>query len=313
MSPSYIGIDVSKATLQVAVHPSNEQLSIDNTEQGHQQLLQRLAQLSVELIVVEATGIYHKQIAAVLAANDLPVVVVNPRQTRDFARSTGTLAKSDTVDAAMLALFAARIQPELRRLPTEQQEQLRAYVERRRQMLLMITTERNRLEASPRSLHRQINDHIRYLENRLKKHDNNLESMLKDSEIWRVNDDLLQSVKGVGPVLSCTLLALLPELGQLSHKQIAALVGIAPITRQSGPWHGHATIAGGRATVRAALYMATLSAMRYNPRIREFYQRLRQAGKPAKVAIVASMRKLLTILNAIIRDQAPWNPQLAAC
>ncbi|HEX4573993.1 MAG TPA: IS110 family transposase, partial [Gemmatimonadales bacterium] len=235
-----------------------------------------------------------------------PVVVANPRQVRDFARATGQLAKTDTIDAAILALFAERVRPTPRALPSATAQLLDALLTRRRQLLEMLTAEKNRLGFAPRPLHRGIQQHIRWLERQLDDVTKDLAALIEQSPAWRAKDDLLQSVPGVGPITSCTLVAELPELGSLTHKQIAALVGVAPLARDSGKWRGKRFIWGGRGSVRTALYLAALCGRRWNPTLRPFYERLIAAGKPKKVALVACARKLLTILNAMVRDNARW-------
>ena len=245
---------------------------------------------------------------AALATAGLPVVVANPRQVRDFAKATGRLAKTDAIDAQILALFAERVRPELRALPDEAVEVLDALLTRRRQLVEMLVAERNRLLVARPTVRHDLQQHIRFLERRLREADDDLHTAVKASPVWRVRDDLLQSVPGVGRVASLTLVAELPELGRLSRKAIAALVGVAPLARDSGTLRGKRLVYGGRAPVRAVLYMAALVAARRNPVIRAFYQRLRTAGKPAKVALTACMRKLLVILNAIARSGTPWQP-----
>ena len=240
------------------------------------------------------------------------MAVVNPRQVRAFARATGRLAKTDRIDAGVLAQFAQAIRPALRPLKDEATQELEALVTRRRQLVAMLSTEKNRLHGVSKALRRDLKAHIQWLERRIRDTDNRLKLRVKDSEVWRVNDDLLRSVPGVGPVSAFTLMASLPELGSLSRRQIAALVGVAPFNRDSGTLRGTRTVWGGRAQVRAVLYMAAVSAMRCNPVIRAFYRRLTNAGKPNKVALTACMRKLLIILNAIVRTQTPWQPDLYA-
>jgi transposase len=271
---SFIGIDVAKAQLEFACRPSDETGAVPNDEAGVRALVARGQTLTPTLIVCEATGGYEAALVAALATADLPVVVANPRQVRDFAKATGQLAKTDALDAQVLALFA----------------------------------ERNRLLVAAPAVRRDLQQHIRFLERRLREADADLHTAVKTSPAWRVKDDLLQSVPGVGRVVSLTLLAELPELGRLSHKQIAALVGVAPLARDSGTLRGKRLVYGGRAPVRAVLYMAALVASRRNPVIRACYERLRAAGKPAKVALTACMRKLLTILNAMARSGTPWRP-----
>ena len=276
-----------------------------------QDLVRRLKELRPKLIVLEATGGLERRAVAALAGARLPVVAVNPRQVRDFARATGQLAKTDSIDAAVLALFAERIRPELRPLKDADALELEALVVRRRQVVDMITAEKNRLSAAPPSkrVRTAIGRTIEWLQKQLEDSDRDLDSAVKKSPVWREKDKLLRSVKGVGRVLSRVLLSMLPELGTLPHKQIAALVGVAPLNRDSGKHRGRRIIWGGRAQVRQVLYMATMAAARFNPVIRAFHSRLIAAGKLPKVALVACMRKLLTILNAILASKTPWAPE----
>ena len=303
----FVGIDVSKARLDVAVGPAGELLSVDNDAHGIAELAGRLQTLGPELIVLEASGGLETVLVGELAAAGLPLAVVNPRQVRDFARATGQLAKTDALDARALALFAERIKPPVRELPDEQTRQLRALVTRRRELVEMLTAERNRLGSVPAVLHREIRAHIRWLEARLKERNRDLDQMLRGSPLWREREHLLSSVPGVGPVLCATLIAGLPELGRLNRHEIAALAGVAPLNRDSGQLRGRRMVWGGRAQVRATLYMATLSGVRFNPALRSLYCRLRAAGKPAKVALVAAMRKLITILNALLKHRTHWS------
>jgi transposase len=302
----FAGIDVSKARLDVALS-SGEQWSESNEDSGIRALGRRLRELAPELIVLEATGGFESAAAAAIAQAALPVVIVNPRQVRDFARATGQLAKTDRIDARVLALFAERVRPTPKALPGEAAQELDALLTRRRQILEMITAEKNRFSSAALALRKGIREHIRYLERQLKGIDLETEERIRTSPIWRAKEDLLRSVPGVGPVLSRTLIAELPELGQLTEKQICALVGVAPLARDSGIMRGRRMVWGGRAPVRAVLYMAALVASRRNPVVRAFYLRLRTAGKPPKVAITACMRKLLVILNAMVRSNTPWN------
>jgi len=304
----FVGIDVAKATLDVAARPSGEHWSAPNDEAGIRALVARLQPLAPALIVLEATGGFETATVAAVAAAGLAVVVANPRQVRDFARATGQLAKTDALDAQVLALFAERVRPEPRPLPDAAVQALDAFLTRRRQLLEMLTAEKNRLGFAAAPVRRDITQHIRWLERRLRDVDGDLEQAIHASPVWRAKEDLLRSVPGVGPVVSRTLLGELPELGTLTHKQIAALVGVAPRACDSGTLRGKRMVWGGRAPVRAVLYMGALVATRHNPAIRAFYARLRAAGKPAKVALVACMRKLLTILNAILRTGTPWRP-----
>ena len=306
----YVGVDVSKAHLDVARHDDEEVWRVSNDEEGIDELVSRLVELCPELVVLEATGGFEVPAAAALAAQAMPVVVANPRQARDFAKSAGRLAKTDTIDARGLALFAERVRPQVRELPSDEARALGALVSRRRQIIDMITAEKNRLGFAMKPVQKGIAKHIRWLERQLADVDSDLDSMIRDSPVWAAKRDLLQTVPGVGPNLSRTLIAELPELGMLSHRQIAALVGVAPFARDSGVFRGKRMIWGGRATVRTALFLSAWSAARWNPVIRIFHERLRAKGKPPKVAQVASMRKLLTILNAMVRDGRPWDPSI---
>ncbi|HTO11063.1 MAG TPA: IS110 family transposase [Candidatus Binatia bacterium] len=309
----FIGIDVSKATLDVAVRPEGGAWSAGNDDAGIAALVARLRPLGPALIVLEATGGFETAVAVALVAAGLDVVIANPRQVRDFAKATGQLAKTDGLDAHVLALFAERVRPEPRPLPDEAARGLDALLTRRRQLLEMRTAEQNRLGfATAAAVRRDIAQHIRWLERRLRDVDGDLEQVIRLSPVWRAKEDLLRSVPGVGPVVSRTLLGELPELGTLTHRQIAALVGVAPRARDSGTLRGKRIVWGGRASVRAALYMAALVASRYNPVIRTFHARLRAAGKAPKVALVACMRKLLTILNAMVRSNSHWRMPLGA-
>lgn len=312
--PCCIGIDVAKATLDVASEPApalGAQPTVTNDDAGHAALIATLTPLMPTLIVLEATGGYERPVTVALAAAGLPVVVVNPRQVRDFAKATGQLAKTDRLDAAVLARFAAQVQPACRPVPDATTQALRDLLARRRQLVTMLTQERNRLPQARGVIRRDLQQHIRWLERRVHSSDDDVRQAIEASPAWRVRDQLLQSVPGVGPVTAQTLLATLPELGTLSRKQIAALVGVAPWNRDSGQWRGRRQIWGGRAPVRAALYMATFAGVRHNVVLRTFYQRLRAAGKPAKVALVATMHKLLTILNAMLAHQTAWSPAAA--
>jgi len=306
----FIGIDVAKSELVVATQPGSEPWAVPNDESGVRALVARIASLRPTLIVVEATGGFETLCVAALGAAGLPIVIVNPRQVRDFAKATGQLAKTDRIDAQVIALFADRVRPEVRALPDEAARNLEAVITRRRQLIEMLIAERNRLGLATGSHQRPVKQslkkHIAYLERELKMTDTDLAQLVRESPAWRDKDDLLQSVPGIGPVVSHTLLAELPELGQLDRRAIAKLVGIAPMSRDSGVWRGRRTIQGGRATVRTALYMAALVATRRNATIRTFYQRLIANGKPKKLALIACARKLLTILNQLIRTATPW-------
>jgi transposase len=309
MERIFVGIDVAKQHLDIHVRPTDERFRLLRDEAGLGNLVERLRPLGPVLVVLEATGGYEVPVAAALGSAGLPVAVVNPRQIRDFARATGQLAKTDTLDALIIALFAEAVQPEARPLPTAQAQALGELVARRRQLTDMLGAESNRQQQAhdPR-LQRRIATHIRWLTKALAELEADLDDTIRSSPLWRAQDNLLQSVPGVGGVTAFTLIADLPELGHLDRRKIAALVGIAPLNRDSGAWRGRRMIAGGRPTVRCVLYMAALTAIRFNPVIAHFYQRLTAAGRPKKVALIAAMRKLLTMLNAILRDQRPWQP-----
>lgn len=301
----FVGIDVSKAQLDMALRPEGR-FSASNDEAGFAQILERLKGVSPTLVVLEATGGLEIPITGILAAAGVPVVVVNPRQVRDFAKATGRLAKTDALDAQTLAHFAEVLRPTRRPLPDEQTQALAALLARRRQLVEMLTAEKNRLSSAHTPVRTSLRTHIAWLERELRHTDRDLAHAIRESPVWREKDDLLQSVPGIGPVGTSTLLANLPELGTLTGKQIAALVGVAPLNRDSGTWRGKRTVWGGRAQVRAMLYMSALVATRFNPVIRAFYHRLCAAGKAKKVALTACMRKLLTILNAMMKHRTRW-------
>ncbi|WP_455379026.1 IS110 family RNA-guided transposase [Petrachloros mirabilis] len=303
-TPVFVGIDVSKAQWDVAVRPDGR-FTYTNNAQGLAQLLEKVRAVTPTLIVLEATGGMELPLTSALVLAGLPVVVVNPRQVRDFAKATGQLAKTG---AQVLARFAEAIRPQPRPLPDEQTHALAALVTRRQQLLEMLTAEKNRLTGARASVRKNLRAHIAWLERALRQADTDLADAIRQSPVWREKDELLRSVLGIGPVLTTTLLAYLPELGTLTHKQIAALVGVAPLNRDSGTLRGRRTVWGGRAHVRTTLYMAAIVAAPFNPVIRAFYQHLRTAGKAKKVALVACMRKLLTIVNAMLKHQTPWNP-----
>ncbi len=304
----FVGIDVSKDQLDVAVRPSGEAWQVSNDSRGISDLVVRLRELAPHLVVLEATGGMELAVAGELAAANLPVVVANPRHVRDFARASGKLAKTDSLDAQVLAHFAEALQPEPRALPDAGTQELGALVARRRQLVEMITAEKNRIRTATRRIRPKVQQHIRWLEENLEDLDQDLGDFIRSSPMWKDKEQLLRSTPGVGPVLSMTLLSDMPDLGNLNRGEIAALVGVAPFNRDSGTLRGKRTVWGGRSQVRAALYMAALVASRYNPILREFYQRLCAAGKPKKVALTACMRKLLTILNVMVRDHRHWNP-----
>jgi transposase len=300
------GVDVSKDRLDVCILPEVEAFAVANDPEGIDSLLGRLQAARAELAVLEATAGYERPLAAAIAAAGIAVAVVNPRQARDFAKATGRLAKTDRIDAEILARFAAAVEPLPSVIPDEEARALQYILARRRQLLSMLVAEKNRLLMAPESVAKRIRAHVRWLEKELSRTDRDLDEAIRESEAWRRNEALLRSVPGVGPVLARTLLAELPELGTLSHKRLSALVGVAPFNRDSGMLRGKRAVWGGRAHVRAALYMGALVAVRHNPVLEEFYGRLLSAGKPKKVALVACMRKLLAILNAMLRDRAPW-------
>jgi transposase len=310
-TPTFVGIDVSKDHLDVFVRPTGAAVRLGNDEPGIAAVVDRVRAAGPAAVVLEATGGYEATLAAALAAAGLPVVVVNPRQARRFAEATGRLAKTDRLDAAALAHFAEAVRPPVRPLPDADARALAALVARRRQLLDMRTAEQNRLSLADPAVARDIRAHVAWLDRRLAAADRDLAAAVQASPAWRAKDDLLRSVPGVGPVVSRTLLAELPELGTLSGRRIAALAGVAPVAKDSGRHAGARRIAGGRAAARSALYMACLSAVRYNPPLRATYRRLRAAGKAVKVAQVAAMRKLLVILNAMVRDGRHWHPALA--
>jgi transposase len=313
----FAGVDVSKDRLDVCLrwsepqsHEKEEVFFVAYDDNGIDALLSRLLKEPTVLVILEATGGFERTVVGALAAAGLPVVVLNPRQVRDFARATGRLAKTDRIDASILARFAEAVRPTPKPLPDGEIRALQAIVARRRQLLGMIAAENNRLSQAPKPVAKRIKAHIRWLEKELSRTEGDLEAAIESSPALGENEALLRSVPGVGPVLARTLLAGVPELGTLTHKRVAALVGVAPLNRDSGTLRGHRSVWGGRAEVRAALYMGALVAARCNPVVKEFYERLLAAGKPKKVALVACMRKLLSILNAVLKHRTPWrSPQ----
>ncbi len=311
MNEYFVGVDVSKDKLDVAVLPDGGRWSVGNNEEGIPSLVESLKGLAPTLIVLEATGGLEILATASISSAGLPVAVVNPRQARDFAKATGKLAKTDAIDAKLLALFAQRIRPEPRPIKGEDQQEFSALLARRGQLINMLVAEKNRLSSSPKAIRTDIKEHVGWLEKRIKESDCNLEKLVKKSPVWREKEVLLRSVPGVGPVLSLNLLGGLPELGDLDRKKIAALVGVAPLNCDSGKSRGKRFVWGGRADIRSKLYMGTVVAIRFNPVIEAFYKRLLAAGKKPKVAITACMRKLLTILNAMIKNSTSWNPNMA--
>jgi transposase len=312
MSLVFVGIDVAKEHVDVHLLPSGEAFRVSNDPAGIASLVDRLQAATPALIVLEATGGYESLVAADVAAADLAVAVVNPRQVRDFARALGLLAKTDAIDARVLALFAERVQPTPRTPPDEREVRLRALVTRRHQLVSMRTAELNRrAQARSDEVRKSIDRIVRIVNLQLEEIEHDINGTIRHSPLWHDKDITLQSVPGVGPGTSHMLLAALPELGRLNRRQITSLVGLAPFNRDSGRLRGQRSIWGGRAEVRAALYMATLTAVRWNPVLRPFYQRLLAAGKKTKVALTACMRKLLVILNAMLRTQQPWQPRNA--
>ena len=307
MEQVYVGIDVAKDRLDVHLRPSGEAFAVARDGKGLEELTARLGGLEVALAVLEATGGFEVTVAAALCAAGLPLAVVNPRQIRDFARATGRLAKTDALDAAAIAHFAEAVRPEPRPVPDEQARALGELVTRRRQIVEMMTAERNRRQRlASRRMVKSVDRLLKALQRELSDLETDLDDTIRKTPAWRQAEDLLKSVPGIGDVTARTLIADLPELGTLSRRRIAALVGVAPFNRDSGTMRGRRTVQGGRANVRATLYMAALVASRHNPHLKTFYQRLIDAGKPKKLALTALMRKLLTILNAILRDRKPW-------
>ena len=305
---TYVGIDLAKTSIDVAVRLEGGARRTPHDEAGIEELVSRLETLKPAIVLLEATGGLELPLVAALAAAKLPVIVVNPRQVRDFAKATGKLAKTDALDAQVLAHFAEAVRPPVRPLWDADSQELNSLTTRRNQIMTMLVAEKNRLGRASGSVRLRVQAHIGWLEQELKDLDDALRRMLRRSPVWREQDDLLRSVPGVGEQLSLSLLSYVPELGTLDRKKIAALVGVAPLNRDSGAMRGKRSIWGGRARVRAALYMGALVASRHNPVIRDFYQRLLAVGKPKKVALTACMRKLLAILNSVLKSRQPWNP-----
>lgn len=314
----FVGIDVSKDRLDVAVHGGTEKWQFGRDEKGISQLIEQLRGLPgpIELVVLEATGGLERDVAASLAVAKLPAAVVNPKQVRDFAKATGKLAKTDGIDAAILAHFGEAIRPVVQVIGDELSQALEARITRRNQLIQMFVAEKNRRamlvvqRTGSTAMAKSIEVHILWLEMQIAELDQDVDKLIRNSPVWREKDDLLQSVPGVGPVTSRTLLSFVPELGTLGNKQIAALIGLAPFNHDSGRMAGRRAIWGGRAEVRSALYMAVVAAIRCNPILRSFYARLKAAGKAPMVAITATMRKLLVTLNAMLRNRTPWTPPL---
>lgn len=306
MEPLFVGIDVSKDRLDVALYPAGDVFAIARDAAGLAALIDKLKPLAPALVALEATGGFETVAAAALAAAGLPLVLVNPAQVRAFAKATGRRAKTDAIDAAVIAHFAAATRPEPRPLPDEATRLLADLVARRRQIIDMIGAERQRERRAPRRVKKSIARLLKALECELASVDADIDDAVRGSPAWRETEDLLASVPGIGPIIARTLIAELPELGRLDRKKIAALAGLAPFTRQSGQWRGRSFIGGGRTSVRAALFMGAMVARRHNPVLKAFFERLLTAGKPRLVALIAVARKLLTILNAILRDRKPW-------
>ena len=305
-SEAYVGIDVSKDHLDVKVLPSNDFQQFSNDDAGINSLIKRLKKIRPQLIVFEATGGLEISALSSLIEHQMPVVVVNPRQVRDFAKAVGRLAKTDAIDADTIARFARDVRPDIRPIKDEHSQLLSALNARRRQIVDMLVAEKNRLHTAPKPSKKSIEKHIQWLKRSLADINDDIDKTIKKSPSWRKNDKLLQSFKGVGPVVSATLLSDLPELGTLDRKKIATLVGVAPLNCDSGRYRGKRHIKGGRANVRRKLYMAAVAAIRHNPKIKEFYERLIEAGKPPKLALTACMRKILVILNAMVKNQSYW-------
>jgi len=305
-SEKYVGVDVSKSSLDLNMLPGNKSQQFSNDDQGVTQLVKFLRKVDPTLIVFESTGGLEMLAVSSLVERQLPVVIINPRQVRDFAKATGKLAKTDAIDAATIARFARDIRPEIRPFKDEQTQALTALNTRRRQIVDMLVAEKNRLYTALKPNRKSIEQHIRWLEKALSDINSDIDQMIKQSPTWRKNDEILQSFKGIGPVTSATLLCALPELGSLDRKKIAALVGVAPLNCDSGKYRGRRRIMGGRAEVRRSLYMATVAALRYNPTIKSFYDRLIDAGKPPKLALTACMRKIIVTLNAMMKNRSYW-------
>ena len=306
-APRFVGIDVSKDRLDVCIRPEGEIAAFARDSEGLKALVDRMQHVAPQIVVLEATGGFEAPVVAALADAGIAVAIVNPRQIRDFAKATGRLAKTDTLDAAAIAHFAEAIKPEVRPLLDEQARQFKALMVRRRELMDMIGREENRLkQAIEKRVIKDLNAHIRFLKNRLSSIDEDIDGMVRSSPMWRIKEDLLRSVPGVGPRTARTLLAEMPELGSLSRRKIASLAGLAPMNRDSGMWRGKRMIQGGRSSVRSALYMAALIASRYNPVFKTYYQRLLSNGKAKKLALVAIARKLLVALNAMLRESKPW-------
>lgn len=308
----YVGVDVSKHRLDIAARPSGDVWEVRHDGSGIEELVLSMKSLNPTIVLLEASGGMELRLVSALAVASVPVVVVNPRQVRDFARATGKLAKTDALDAKVLAHFAEAVHPPARPLPDEDTQAINSLLTRRHQVVSMLVSEKNRLGSCVDAVRPRIQAHIAWLEQEVSDLDEGLRQALRESPLWQEKNDLLLSVPGVGEQVSFALLAYLPELGSLNRRQIAALVGVAPFNRDSGSLRGKRTVWGGRARVRSVLYMGALVASRYNPTIKAFYERLLEAGKPKKVALTACMRKLLTILNSMIKNNSPWRDLSAA-
>lgn len=302
-----VGVDVSKENLDVCLLPTGTSRRFSNDESGCVELTRLLVEAAPSRVIFESTGGLEMLAVGMLSAASLPVIIVNPRQIRDFAKACGLLAKTDKLDAKVIALFGQKIEPEIRPLKDEATQELSALISRRRQLVDMLTAEKNRLCAAPKTVRAGITTHIEWREQQISSLDDDISRFIQSSPLWKAKEQILTSVKGIGPVTAATLLAALPELGSVSRHKISALTGLCPYNRDSGKHKGKRSIWGGRAAVRTVLYMATLAAVRFNPLIKAFYDRLRKAGKVHKVAITASMRKLLVILNAMLRDNRRWD------
>lgn len=307
----FIGVDVSKNSLDIYLRPEGKKWSIAYNDQEIKSLVKQLLAIGPSLIVIEATGGLEVQLVSQLATAKLPVVVCNPRQIRDFAKATGKLAKTDKIDAEVIAHFADAIRPEIRPLKDEQTQSLTELLTRRSQLVDMLTAEKNRFKQASTTVKKNIQRHIKWLEKHLEDVENSLEKLIKETPVWREKDKLIQSIPGVGPIMSLALLTCLPELGTINRRQIASLVGVAPFNRDSGKFKGKRSIWGGRSSVRSVLYMCALTAIRCNPIIKSFYNRLVKVGKLPKVAITACMRKLLVTLNVMIKNSTAWSHNAA--
>jgi transposase len=307
----FIGIDISKSELEVALRPEGKAMTFANTEDGTALLIDFLKPLCPSLVVLEATGGLEIPLVNVLAVKEIPVVVVNARQVRDFAKAMGRLAKTDRIDAQVIAQFAEALRPPVRPLKDEETQRLHALNNRRRQLVGMIRSEQNRLSSAPKWTQKEIQTHLQWLKKALSKIDKDISNLIKGSPMWREKEAILRSFKGVGPVTCATLLGALPELGTIGSKPLSALIGVAPLNRDSGQFRGKRAVWGGRDNVRSALYMATMVAIRFNPVISSFYKKLKGAGKPHKVAMTACMRKTIVILNSMVKNRTYWHPLVA--